>query len=105
MEYFYLDESTIHPGLFCLRLNNDNPHWRLGGRVNYNILPSRMLDMFYPGYLEYCQNYLGASIFGKDCEVPYPLFQNNQATKDFVVFLNEQTEAGRDNWLLITPGE
>jgi len=91
--FFYIDESTIHKGLYCLRLNGENENWKVTGRANFNILPARMLGFAYPDYLNYCENELGADIFGREYEVPYPMFRDNLATRDFVTFLNERTMA------------
>ena len=101
LNFFYLDESTINPPFFCLRLNGDNPNWKVVGRANFNILPARMLGVDYCDYLQFCKEKLDARIFGKDCEVPYVLFRDNQATRDFVKYLNEVVAGACDDWTLM----
>lgn len=90
-EYFYLDESPIHQGWYCLRINNEED-WNVAGHGNFNILPARILGLGYDHYLEYCRDTLGARLLGRKCQIPYCLFKDNQATRDFVKFLNKRTE-------------
>lgn len=88
MDFFFLDESVLMKGKYCLRINGDNPNWKVSGRGNFNILPARVLGMNYYDYLIFCKEKLGAYIVTREVSVPIPMFKNNQATKDFVAYLN-----------------
>ncbi len=93
--YFVLDETPLNRKNYMLRPNFDNEEIEWTGlQGSWNVLPARVLGISYDTYLRFCRDELGARIVGKEGRYPYPYFQMNQATKDFLVFLNKNCQFG-----------
>lgn len=88
-KYFYLEESSYHPGKYKISMNFDMlPGIRTTG--SYNLLSARLLGLSYAEYLRYCRDIYKAEIIGKNNMYPVAYFKDNIATGDLIKMLNDR---------------
>ena len=90
-KYFYLEESSSHPGKYKISMNFDMlPGIRTTG--SYNLLPARLLGLSYAEYLRYCRDIYKAEIIGKNNMYPVAYFKDNTATGELIKMLNSRMQ-------------
>lgn len=90
-KYFELDSLPEDNKKYLVKLTK--PYFTFDEETkcgNFHIIGARLMHLDYATYLRFCRDSLGATIRGKNCRCPYPVFVKNTETLMFVKLLNKR---------------